>query len=169
MLDIAKILIDGGVMTAAFLAIALMIAYFKPRLFLNKEDIPADILAAVPPKTESEKQLAVWTSIPLFVILIGGTLYSTFTFYQQSGAGFIPLFLHALIILMMISVSDLVLLDWLLLNTWTPKWVVFPGTEGFAGYKDKGFHGRAHLKAAPLLLFGAVISATLTIIISTIF
>lgn len=169
MLDIAKVLIDGGVITAAFLAIALMIAYFKPRLFLNKEDIPADILAAVPPKTESEKQLAVWTSIPLFVILIGGTLYSTFTFYQQSGAGFIPLFLHALIILVMISVSDLVLLDWLLLNTWTPKWVVFPGTQGFAGYKDYGFHGRAHLKAAPLLLFGAVISAGLTIIISAIF
>jgi hypothetical protein len=168
MLDITKILIDGGVMTAAFLAIALMIAFFKPRLFLNEKDIPADILAAVPPKTESEKRLAVWTSIPLFVVLIGGTLYSTFTFYQQSRAGFIPLFLHALIILVMISVSDLVLLDWLLLNTWTPKWVIYPGTEGFAGYKDYGFHGRAHLKAAPLLLFGAVISAVLSLLISAL-
>jgi hypothetical protein len=168
MLDFNKILIDGGIMTAAFLATALMIAYFRPRLFLNKEDIPADILAAVPPKTEDEKRLAVWTSIPLFVILIGGTLYSTFTFYQQSGAGFVALYLHALIILVMISVSDLVLLDWLLLNTWTPKWVIFPGTEGFAGYKDKGFHGRAHLKALPLLLFGAAISAGLTLLIGFI-
>jgi hypothetical protein len=68
----------------------------------------------------------------------------------------------------MISVSDLVLLDWLVLNTLTPKWAIYPGTEGFTGYKDYGFHGRAHLKAFPLLLFGAFISASLTLIIAAI-
>ena len=168
MLDFSKILVDGGVLSVAFLGIALVIGLTKPRLFLNKEDIPADILAAVPPKTEEEKRQSIWASIPLFIILIAGTLYSSYTFHQQSNAGFLALFLHALIILVMISVSDLVLLDWLVLNTLTPKWVIFPGTEGFAGYKDYGFHGRAHLKAFPLLLFGALISAGLTLIIAAI-
>lgn len=166
MLDITKVLIDGGILSFAFLVIVAIMGITKPRLFLNPEDVPADILAAVPPKTESEKRQAIFAVIPLMLILIAGTMYSTYTFYMQSQAGFVALFLHALIILVMISASDLIIMDWLILNTWTPKLLVFPGTEGFAGYKDYGFHGRAHLKAAPLLLFGAVISAGLTLIIS---
>ena len=169
MLDISKILIDGGILSLAFLVIVAIVGIAKPRLFLNKEDIPADILAAVPPKTDAERKQAIIAAIPIMLILIVGTLYSTYTFYLQSQAGFLALFLHALIILVMISGSDLLIMDWLILNTWTPKILVFPGTEGFAGYKDYGFHGRAHLKAAPLLLFGAVISAGLTVVITAIF
>ena len=60
MLDFNKILIDGGVLTAAFLIIVYVIGRTKPRLFLNKEDIPADILAALPPKTEAEKSKQPW-------------------------------------------------------------------------------------------------------------
>jgi len=167
MLNITKILIDGGILSAAFLVIVSIIGLAKPRLFLNKEDIPADILAAVPPKTEAEKKQAILAVIPLMLILTAGTLYSTYTFYLQSQAGILTLFLHALIILVMISGSDLIIMDWLILNTWTPKILIFPGTEGFGGYKDYGFHGRAHLKAAPLLLLGAAISAGLTVLIST--
>ncbi len=169
MLNISKALIDGGILSFAFLVVVAILGIAKPRLFLSKDDVPSDILAAVPPKTETEKKLAILAVIPVMLILIVGTLYSTYTFYLQSQAGFLALFLHALIILVMISGSDLVIMDWLILNTWTPKILVFPGTEEFAGYKDYGFHGRAHLKAAPLLLFGAVISAALTIIISIIF
>lgn len=168
MLDFSKILIDGGVLTAAFLLIVLVIGLSKPRLFLNKEDFPADILAAVPAKTEAEKKQSILAVIPLMLILTAGTLYSTYTFYLQSNVGFLVLFLHALIILVMISAGDLILMDWLILNTWTPKWVIFPGTEGFASYKDYGFHGRAHLKALPLLLIGAGISAGLALLIPRI-
>lgn len=166
MLDFTKILLDGGVLSIVFLIIVAVIGFSKPRLFLNKEDVPADILAALPPKTEAEKRLATLAGIPLLLILTAGTLFSTYTFYLQSGAGFLTLFLHALLILVMISASDLVIMDWLILNTWTPRQVVFPGTEGFAGYKDYGFHGRAHLKALPLLLLGAGITAGLTLLIA---
>jgi hypothetical protein len=169
MLDFNKILVDGSLLSISFLVIVAIIARSKPRLFLNKEDVPADILAAVPPKTVAEKRQAILVSLPLMLILTAGTLYSTYTFYLESDANFLILFMHALIILVMISASDLVIMDWLILNTWTPKWVVFPGTEGFTGYKDKGFHGRAHLKALPLLLFGAAISAGLTLFIALIF
>ena len=168
MLDFTKILIDGGILSIAFLILAAIIGFSKPRLFLNKEDIPADILAAVPPKTEDEKSQAIFAVIPLMLLLTAGTLYSTYTFYEQSNANFVILFVHALIILVVISGSDLVIMDWLILNTWTPKWVIFPGTEGFAGYKDYGFHGRAHLKAIPLLLLGAGISAGLTLFLGLI-
>ncbi len=166
MLDLNKILIDGSILTAAFTAVVLYIGMYKPRLFLTKNDVPADILAAVPPKTQAEKRQAVLMSIPIFVILIGGMLYSTYTFALQSGAGFLALYLHALAIILMITLFDLVVIDWLVLNTITPRWAVFPGTEGFAGYKDHGFHGRAHLKALPALLIGAALAAGIVLLIS---
>jgi len=33
-----------------------------------------------------------------------------------------------------------VVLDWLIFVTIQPDFVVIPGTEGLAGYKDYGFH-----------------------------
>ena len=164
-----KILIDGGILTAAFLMIVYVIGRTNPRLFLTKNDMPADILAAVPPQTEKEQKQATLAVIPLMLILTAGTLYSTYTFHLESGAGLLALFLHAFIILVTISGSDLILMDWLILNTLTPKWAVYFGTEGFAGYKDYGFHGRAHLKALPLLLIGAVISAGFALLLPMIF
>jgi hypothetical protein len=166
MLDLNKILIDGAILTAAFTALVLYIVIFKPRLFLNKGDLPADIMAAVPPKTAVERRQALLMGVPLFAILIGGTLYSTYTFALQGGAGFLPLYLHALAIILMINVFDLVVIDWLVLNTITPRWAVFPGTEGFAGYKDYGFHGRAHLKALPMQLLGAALAAGIVLLIT---
>jgi hypothetical protein len=168
MLDWNKLLTDLSILTVAFVLIVLYMAKFKPRLFLNKEDVPADILAAVPPKTAAEKRESIFYAIPLFVILIGGTLYSTYTFQQQSGAGFFPVFLHAAIIILTISTFDLVFIDWLLLNTWTPKWVMFPGTEGFAGYKDYGFHGRAHLRVLPAQIIGAAVCAGIVMLLAAI-
>jgi hypothetical protein len=159
MLDFQKLFVEGGVVALLFLAYVYWVGSTRPRAFLNKEDVPADILAVVPPKTEAEKQQAKWLMIPLFVLLIGGGLYSTYTFYIQSGAGFFPVFLYALGFVLIISLSDLVIMDWLILNTWTPKWAVFPGTEGFTGYKDYAFHGRAHLKALPSQIIGAAVVA----------
>lgn len=166
MLDFNKLLIDGGILIVAFTAVVLFIGMYKPRLFLTKDDVPADILAAVPRRTPAEKRQAIFMAIPIFVILIGGMLYSTYTFAVESGAGFVPLFLHALVIILMIATFDLVVIDWLVLNTITPKWAVYPGTEGFAGYKDYAFHGRAHLKALPAQFIGAALTAGIVLLIT---
>jgi hypothetical protein len=164
MLDFNKLLLDCSILIVAFTAIVFYVGMAKPRLFLNKDDVPPDILAVVPPRTETEQRQAIWLSIPLFIILIGGMLYSTFTFGQQSGAGFWPLFLHAFIVVFSISTFDLIFIDWLVLNTITPKWAVYPGTEGFAGYKNYGFHGRAHLRVLPAQILGSAIAAGLVLL-----
>ena len=50
MLDWNKLFTDISILTVSFVLIVLYLARFKPRLFLNKEDVPADILAAVHPR-----------------------------------------------------------------------------------------------------------------------
>jgi hypothetical protein len=166
MIDINRILLDGGMLTVALLTFFFFIAIFKPRLFLSKKNVPADILAAVPPRTEAEKRQAVLLGVPVFLFLIGGVFYSTYTAQVQSGAGFGSLFMHTFAIIFLASTVDLVFLDWLLMNTFTPSWIVFPGTEGFAGYKDYGFHGRAHLRALiPQAVAAAIVAGIVFLLV----
>jgi hypothetical protein len=40
------------------------------------------------------------------------------------------------------NVFDLVVIDWLVVCLVTPKFVVIPGTEGCAGYKNYAHHAR---------------------------
>jgi hypothetical protein len=164
-MDWQKILIDGGVLSAIFIIIVFIVGMNRPRWFLNEKDVPADILAAVPPRTPEEFKQAKIAMIPFFIILIGGMVYSTVTFYLQSQPDFVSLWLHAFLIVFIISTSDLVFVDWLVLNTITPKWAVYPGTEGFVGYKDYGFHGRAHLKVLPAQMLGAGVVAAVIMVV----
>ena len=47
---------------------------------------------------------------------------------------------------------DLLVLDILIFCTWTPHFLVIPGTEGMAGYKDWRMHVRAHMTTGLLVL-----------------
>jgi hypothetical protein len=152
MLDFTRILIDGGLLMLIFMVMILAIGITNPRLMLNKGDIPDDILAAVPPKTEREKRLSRWWGIPLIAVMFGLPLYSTFNFaLQNPGAAFATLYWHTFLVTLMPNLGDLVILDWFLFCTITPRFLVYVGTEGFAGYKDYGFHLRGHLKALPAI------------------
>lgn len=51
---------------------------------------------------------------------------------------------------------DLVVLDWLIFVRSRPRFIVLPGTEGMAGYKDYFFH----LKG---FLVGVVLSAAVSL------
>ncbi len=157
MLNLPLLLTHSLIGILAISGIIFTVGLKRPRWFLEKKNVPPDILAAVPPRTEAQRRQSLWAAIPLAFGLLGLVFYSTYTFGQVSGAGFGLLFLHAFILILVVSTFDLVVIDWLLLNTITPRQFVYPGTEGFAGYKDYGFHGRAHLRA----LLGQAIFAAL--------
>jgi hypothetical protein len=59
------------------------------------------------------------------------------------------------------NLIDLLLLDWLLLMTFKPRFMILPGTEGMAGYNDYGFHFRKFLN-------GIVFTFLLSLIVSGI-
>jgi hypothetical protein len=166
MLNLSKILFDGFLFTIIGSAIVLGMMRYNPRLFLNKGDLPSDILAAVPPKTQQEKRLAVILGMPFIIAIVAVPFISTLQFLQQAGeVSFFQLFIHAFGVLMIFNVFDLVVLDLLLFCTITPRFMVVPGTEGLAGYKDKGFHLRQHAKSIPFMaLAGLVIAAVVSLL-----
>lgn len=165
MLNLSLLLTHSLVGILAISGIILTVGLKRPRWFLEKKNVPPDILAAVPPRTAAERRQSLWAAIPLAFGLLGLVFYSTYVFGSASGAGFGLLFLHALILILTVSTFDLVVIDWLLLNTITPKQFVYPGTEGFAGYKDYSFHGRAHLRALPGQAIFAAMAAGIVLLL----
>lgn len=161
MLDTGKIVFDGGLFVLIGSLIVLGMMRYNPRLFLNKGDMPPDILAAVPPKTEAEKRQAMILGVPFLIAIVAVPFISTLQFKQQVGSNvpFLYLVLHPFLILLMFNLFDLFILDFVLFCTITPRFMVVSGTEGLAGYKDYGFHIRQHLRSVIFMALGALLIA----------
>ena len=77
-----------------------------------------------------------------FGVAVGVVLYSNAKLRQQNGGklSFLAAFANSALLLFFFAVWDLLILDWLIFVTIQPDFIVIPGTEGLAGYKDYWFH-----------------------------
>ncbi len=166
MFNLGKTILDGFLLSiiASFLLIVSL--YINPRTFL--QDYPKDIQAKVPPKTLSERRMSLLLGIPFLLVLILVPFFSTLTLKQQNGesSSFIALFVNAFGVAFIFNLVDWLLLDWLMFCTITPKFVVIPGTEGMASYKDYGFHFRGFIIGTLLSAIGALVIAGIVFFIS---
>ena len=97
-----------------------------------------------------------------------GIVAASFAEVRENGGGrvqFLTAFVHLFVMLSVFNVVDLVLLDWPLVAI-VPRFMVLPGTEGSAGYKDYWFHFRGFLVGVVLILvasglIAAVVAALL--------
>ena len=72
---------------------------------------------------------------------------------------FWPAFWTTFVILQLFNVVDLLILDWLIFVTWQPRFLILPGTEGAAGYKDYAFHFKGFVAGTVLWLSVSLIAA----------
>ena len=138
----SRILVDGAMLSA--LAVVLIFASLRanPRIWLN--DFPPAIRQAVPPQTEAEKRQSLIWGLPFLAMLLGGPLVSNAILDHQRGgsASLVTLTINGFGVALFFNVVDLLIVDWLVLCRFTPRFLVIPGTEGMAGYKDYGHHFR---------------------------
>ncbi len=149
---IQRILIDGAILTAIIAPVVVLTLYINPRMALS--DYPKDVQAAVPPRTKQELRLALLIGVPLILIILAAPLYSAWLLRQQNG-GQLPYWMAFVTIFgvfLLPFLFDLIVLDIGMFSTWTPKFLVIPGTEGMPGYKDYGFHLKAHARGLVLLV-----------------
>ena len=69
-------------------------------------------------------------------------LLSTLAFVRGSEGGvpFLAAFLYAFRVVFALNVVDWLVLDWVVFCTLTPRFLVIPGSEGMAAYKDDLYH-----------------------------
>lgn len=150
--DLGGTLLGGVILSVPACLLLLAALRINPRLLLHA--YPAEIRRQVPPKTRSERRLSLLFGIPFLTLLLAVPLISTLELEHghESNPSFLGLFLNASGILLIFTLVDLLFLDWLVFCRITPRFLIIPGTEGAAAYKDWGFHLRGALRGALLSL-----------------
>jgi len=85
---------------------------------------------------------------------------ASFSTLRANGGGipFRTAFVHLFVMLSVFNVVDLLLIDWPLVAI-RPRFMVLPGTEGSAGYKDYWFHFRGFLVGIVLVFVASGVIA----------
>ncbi|WP_105323923.1 hypothetical protein [Corynebacterium sp. J010B-136] len=121
------------------------------------DDYPADIRNAAPAPTTAQKRSGLISGI-IFIVVIFLSLTSVVWLWAADNpdASFVELALMAGALSVMFALFDLVIIDWLVICTWSPQQLMLPGTEECAGWKDYGFHVKEQLQPKALfVLFAA--------------
>ena len=137
----------------------------SPRVWAMS-DYPPEITDHVPPQTDAEKRQARIVYIPFLAIGIGYPLATTY-FLKILNGGVISLldaFLTIFVILLFGFLADYIILDFLIVGTLTPDFVILPGTEHMREkeYKDfRKYHAKGHIKGLLLIIMLSLILAAL--------
>jgi hypothetical protein len=135
----------------------ILILRVNPRIFLH--DYPAKIQERVPQKTKVEKRLTYVFGIPFMLLLLLGTFFSTLSLKRQENVQFWALWMNAAGVVFIFNLVDWLILDWLIFCTLTPRFMVIPGSEGMAEYKDYGFHFRGFMHGTLYSSLGGLVIA----------
>ena len=131
----------------------------NPRIMLHK--YPKEIQAAVPPRTDIEKKQARIYAVPFLLVTIFYPLYSGWHICSSQHLSFGEMFMHVWTLMLAFNIYDLIILDWLMFCTITPRFIVIAGTAGNKGYKNYMFHFVGFLKGIVITLVVAVIPSGL--------
>ncbi len=133
-------------------------------------DYPDTITDGVPPQTDREKKIGVVIGIPFMILVLGIPLVSTLVLENVSGGTITLLdaFLNIYGILLIGNITEVLILDILIVGTITPNFVVIQGTEDLRDTEYKAFrghHAKAHIRA---IFAMAIVSLVLALIIVVI-
>lgn len=154
----------GLVLSAILFGLLLGVLRFNPEIMLN--DYPPDVRAKWGPMTERTKRQRVLVAGLLFLVGLGIVAWSLQTLpgLAWRDLTFAAAFAHFAIMFGTFNVLDWLVLDCALVY-WQPRFVVLPGTDGMAGYRDYWFHFRGFLIGIPIVLgVSALMAAILSIL-----
>lgn len=166
MLDLGGIIVYGTLLSVLASLILLLAVFFNPRFARN--DLPKDIQNKVPPLTMREKLQALLFFVPLITLMIGIPLAFGLALKSEHGSGvsYLALTGHILAVLLTANVFELVVVDWLVYCTITPKRLVIPNTEGMAGYRDYLHQLRSHARGAVVMVFLSMALAGVVLLVT---
>ncbi len=135
----------------------MLIGRINPEMWLD--DYPPDIKQKFGPMSPKTNRLRLILGIPTLLFLLGFPFFVVFQYAQEATLTFWQVFGSLLMLYTFFNLFDLLILDWLIFNTIQPRFIILPGTEGMAGYKDYGFHFRGSLKGQVGLTLFSLIGA----------
>ena len=148
----------GGVLSGISCVLLLGILWINPEILLK--DYPPDIQAKYGPMSERSRRQRLPVAV-FFGAVVLGVVAASFVEVRANSGGHIPFLtalVHLFVMFSLFNLVDLLILDWPLVAM-RPSFIVLPGTEGLAGYKDYGFHFRGFLIGTVLILVTSILIA----------
>jgi hypothetical protein len=156
LLDTMRILRDGALLSVVASTYLLVLLRFNPRIFLKH--FPKEIREIVPPKSEKERRISILLGVPLGLLFIGSTFASALLWRAsaQGSLSFWELFAHVFGLFFVFNLVDLLILDWLIVCRFTPRWLIIPGTEHIVMPKEYLYHFKGFLMGTVVSVIGGL-------------
>lgn len=155
-------LVWGTILGLVFSIAVLCMGRRDPELLLS--EYPPDIRARVGPMRETTRRRAKGLQLPLLGAL--GAVVVAGLWQLRSATGeltFVDTLLASNVMFQVWNLLDLVWLDWFILMTLRPRFMILPGTEGMAGYRNYAFHARQFLRGIVLTFILALMVTILAV------
>lgn len=137
-MKIAHLITDSLIFSAIFIGFKFFLLWLNPRLMLHR--YPAMIQQQVPCRTPGEKRYYTYFLVASVLlqglILLGRVLKA----YSVAPISYWIIMVHVLFVLISWNVLDFILIDWLLIYTLTPSFVMIPGAETPEDYRHLSFY-----------------------------
>ena len=148
---------DGALLSVVASTYLLLLLRFNPRIFLGH--YPKEIREIVPPKSKKERRLSL-----LLGLLIGAPSASALLWRAATlgSHAFWDLFAYAFGVLFIFNLVDLVILDWLIVCWWEPRWLILEGTEHIVIPKQYLHHFKGFLVGTAGLAIACLAIAALS-------
>ena len=155
--------ITHGLILSVVLAVMIIGSlYVNPEMWAH--DAPPDIKARIGPISERAKRQRTLFAIPFFGAL-GAILVVALVQLRMFAGGnltFLPTFVMLYTMLMIFNLVDLLVIDWLIIETIRPKAFELPRLGELAGVRHYGFHLRGFVIGSVGLLLLSLIVAVVT-------
>lgn len=147
----------GTIAALACGLVLIAVEFAAPYAFLS--DYPEDIRKRAPKPTKAQERVGVVGGAVFFLSLLAGIGLVVWSWgAAHPGAGYLELALMACVVMVLFATVDVAIVDWLVICTWRPRRLVFPGTEDCQGWRDYGFHLKEQLRPRAVVAL-AVLSA----------
>jgi hypothetical protein len=154
-----RIVQDGALFAAVTSTCLLILMRVNPRIFIRH--FPREIREIVPPQSAKERRMSL-----LFGLLLGATFASALR-WRTATLGthsFWGLFAYVFGVLFIFNLVDLLILDWLILCCFKPRWSILPGTEHIVARHPYLHHFKGFLTGTVgLAVAGLAMAAILSI------
>lgn len=157
------LLVRAAVMSGLVLCLVLtLIMALSSRVAVDMwlDNYPADVRKKYGPMGQRGRRLRPYVAAGFILAMLAVPLVGLFVFAPASAdLTFGRALVFGFLALLTFNVYDLLVLDFLVFSTWQPRWIVLPGTEGMAGYRDYGFHVSGFFRGLAFSLVGGLVIA----------
>jgi len=153
------------ILSAVLFAGVLVLLRFNPEIML--QDYPPDIRAKHGPMSERSRRQRLPAGLLFLVVLLALVAGSFLRLREITGGdvGFLAAFVHLAAMFSLFNLLDWLVMDWLIMVRFQPRFIVLPGTEGMAGYRRYWFHFRGFLIGLPISLAASLLLAPLAAVV----